>query len=73
MVDVSKVAITLLKPTPPSEGPPAPDSWDINWPGFFTRGIKRLKEEPPWKTIPEKGLKAELIKEFEVVTGRKID
>ena len=62
----------LFKPTDPSEGPPVPDSWDISWPGFMKRGIDRLIKEPPWKTIPQKGIKAELKKEFEVVTGHKI-
>lgn len=71
-VTALRVAEILLKPTAPSDGPPLPASWDISWPGFFKRGIKRLIEEPPWVTIPKRGLKEELKREFEVVTGRKI-
>ncbi len=70
--EILKIARTLLKPAGPKEGPPLPDSWDISWPGFLTRGVKRLIEEPPWKTIPERGLKEELRREFEVVTGQKL-
>jgi len=66
------VAQTLLRPTPPDEGPPLPESWDVSWPGFFTRAIKRLREEPPWETIPKYGLREELRREFEVVTGQKL-
>lgn len=62
----------LFKPTPPSNGPPLPESFDLWWPGFMKRGIDRLIKEPPWVTIPRFGLKEELKKEFEVVTGRKI-
>jgi len=62
----------LLKPTDPTFGPPVPESWDISWPGFIMRGIKRLIEEPPWETIPKYGLKEELKREFEVVTGKKL-
>ncbi len=68
-----KLFEVLLKPTDPKEGPPLPSSWDISWPGFIMRGIKRLKEEPPWETIPKYGLKEELKREFEVVTGQKIE
>ena len=71
MPDIAKVAEILFKPTSPTEGPPLPASWDISWPGFMKRGIKRLIEEPPWVTIPRFGLKEELKREFEVVTGRK--
>ena len=49
-----------------------PGSWDVSWPGFFNRAITRLREEPPWETIPKYGLRAELKKEFEVVTGQKL-
>ena len=69
---MGKVIVTLLKPNLPSEGPPVPQSWDMSWPGIINRGLKRLKEEPPWKTIPKHGLREELKKEFEVLTGRKI-
>lgn len=72
MSEISRVAEILIKPTKPSEGPPVPDSWDISWPGFFKRAIERLRTEPPWVTIPKYGLKEELRREFEVVTGRKI-
>lgn len=63
----------LLKPTPPGEGPPVPESWDLSWPGFFTRGIKRLMDEPPWETIPKYGLREELRREFEVITGQRLE
>ena len=66
------VVMTLLKPTLPSKGPPLPDSFDVSWPGFMKRGIERLRKEPPWVTIPKYGLREELKREFEVVTGRKI-
>jgi len=66
------VAQTLLRPTSPEEGPPLPGSWDVSWPGFFNRAITRLREEPPWETIPKYGLRGELKKEFEVVTGQKL-
>lgn len=69
---VTKVAEILTKPSDPRKGPPVPDSFDISWPGFFQRGIRRLIEEPPWVTIPKYGLVEEIKKEFEVVTGRKI-
>lgn len=69
----ARIAEILLKPSDPKEGPPFPDSWDISWPGFFARGIRRLIEEPPWVTIPKYGLKEELKREFEVVTGQKIE
>lgn len=71
-VNALRVAEILLKPNPPEEGPPVPDSWDISWPGFIMRGIQRLRTEPPWKTIPKHGLREELRREFEVVTGQKI-
>ncbi len=67
-----RIVEILLKPTDPKEGPPVPSSWDISWPGFMKRGIDRLIEEPPWVTIPKYGLKEELKREFEVVTGQKI-
>jgi hypothetical protein len=67
-----RVAEVLLKPTHPTEGPPVPASWDISWPGFFRRGIKRIIEEPPWVTIPKYGIREELKREFEVVTGQKL-
>jgi len=69
---VGNVVHALTKPANPSEGPPLPSSWSVYWPGFFKRGITRIIESPPWKTIPEKGLRAELKEEFEVVTGFKI-
>jgi len=69
---IEKVIPILIKPTPPSEGPPVPASWDISWPGFLKRGIDRLIKEPPWVTIPRFGLKEELKREFEVVTGRRL-
>ena len=72
MVDIAKVTEILLKPTSPSKGPPAPDSWDISWPGLITRAINRVMEEPPWVTIPKYGLREELKREFEVVTGQKL-
>ena len=72
MVDIAKVTEILLKPTSPSKGPPTPDSWDISWPGFITRAINRVIEEPPWVTIPKYGLREELKREFEVVTGQKL-
>lgn len=67
-----RITEILLKPSSPGAGPPLPQSFDLSWPGFFTRGIKRLIEEPPWVTIPRHGLIAEIKKEFEVVTGQKI-
>ena len=70
--DITNIARILLKPASPKEGPPLPDSWDISWPGFLKRAVDRLIEEPPWKTIPERGLKEELKREFEVVTGQKL-
>jgi hypothetical protein len=69
---ISTIARILLKPASPKEGPPLPDSWDISWPGFLKRGVDRLIEEPPWKTIPQRGLKEELKREFEIVTGQKL-
>ena len=66
------VAQTLLRPTSPQEGPPLPGSWDVSWPGFINRAITRLREEPPWETIPKYGLRGELKKEFEVVTGQNL-
>jgi len=68
-----RFAEILLKPNDPRTGPPLPQSMDVSWPGFFTRGIQRLMTEPPWVTIPKHGLVAEIKKEFEVVTGQKID
>ena len=70
--EISTIARILLKPASPKEGPPLPDSWDISWPGFLKRGVDRLIEEPPWKTIPQRGLKEELKREFEIVTGQKL-
>ena len=69
---IARIAEILLKPARPSDGPPLPASMDISWPGFMKRGIKRIIEEPPWVTIPKYGLKEELKREFEVVTGRKL-
>ena len=69
---ISAIARILLKPAPPQKGPPLPDSMDISWPGFLKRGVDRLIEEPPWVTIPKRGLKEELRREFEVVTGQKL-
>ena len=70
-----RIAEILLKPAHPTKGPPLPDSIDLSWPGFFTRGIQRIISQGPlgpWKTIKEKGLKEELRQEFEIITGRKI-
>ncbi|MBA7593430.1 hypothetical protein ES703_00350 [subsurface metagenome] len=69
---LTRVVEILFKPTNPSEGPPVPDSWDISWPGILKRSIERLMKEPPWVTIPKHGLREELKREFEVVTGRKL-
>lgn len=69
---IVRVGQILLKPASPAAGPPLPQSFDVSWPGFIRRGIKRLIEEPPWVTIPKYGLKEELKREFEVVTGRKL-
>jgi len=69
---IASIAKILLKPSGIKEGPPLPDSWDCSWPGFLKRGVDRLIEEPPWKTIPKYGLKEELKREFEVVTGQKL-
>ena len=70
--ELSTVVTTLLKPTNPEKGPPLPGSWDVSWPGFMKRGIERLIDEPPWVTIPKYGLKEELKREFEWVTGQKL-
>ncbi len=78
-VSALRIAEIFLKPNSPQKGPPVPESWDLSWPGFFTRGIQRLIEEPPWKTwpnIPKIGLKEEIKREskamFEIVTGQKL-
>ena len=71
-INVLKIAEILLKPSNPKEGPPTPASWDISWPGFITRGVKRLVDEPPWETIPKHGFKEDLRREFEIVTGSKL-
>lgn len=73
--DIQKIAVILMKPASPKDGPPLPASWDLYWPGFLKRGIERLLTEGPsgpWKTIKERGLKEELKREFEIVTGRKL-
>jgi len=70
--EISTIARILLLPADPKEGPPLPDSWDVSWPGFLKRAVDRLIEEPPWETIPKRGLKEELRREFEVVTGQKL-
>lgn len=49
-----------------------PSGLHVSWPAFIMRGIKRLREEPPWVTIPKYGLREELKREFEVVTGQKL-
>jgi len=67
-----KLADILIRPNDPPEGPPVPETWDISWPGFLKRAVDRLIEEPPWKTIPKRGIKEELRREFEVVTGQKL-
>ena len=72
MKEISNIARILLKPAIPKEGPPLPASMDISWPGFLKRGVDRLIEEPPWVTIPKRGLREELRREFEVVTGQKL-
>ena len=69
---ILNIARILLKPASPKEGPPLPDSMDISWPGFLKRAVDRLIEEPPWVTIPRFGLKEELRREFEVITGQKL-
>ena len=71
-VNLLRIAEIMLKPNDPKQGPPVPASFDISWPGFLKRAVDRLIEEPPWVTIPKRGLKEELKREFEVVTGRKI-
>lgn len=71
-MEISNLLMILFKPASPDEGPPLPQSFDISWPGFMKRGIERLIKEPPWVTIPKHGLKEELKREFEVVTGRKL-
>ncbi len=70
--EIANIARILVKPASPKEGPPLPASMDISWPGFLKRGIDRIIEEPPWKTIPNRGLREELRREFEVVTGQKL-
>ena len=69
---ILNIARILLKPASIKEGPPLPDSMDISWPGFLKRGVDRLIKEPPWVTIPRFGLKEELKREFEVITGQKL-
>lgn len=59
-------------PSGPAGGPPLPSGLHVSWPAFIMRGIKRLREEPPWVTIPKYGLREELKREFEVVTGQKL-
>jgi len=71
MNKLSKIAEILL-PTAPKEGPPLPSGLRLTWPGFIKRSIDRLMKEPPWVTIPKCGLREELKREFEVVTGRMI-
>lgn len=71
-VNLLKAADVLLRPNDPQEGPPVPETWDLTWPGFFRRAVDRLITEPPWKTIPQRGLKEELRREFQVVTGQKL-
>ena len=70
--NIARVTEILLKPAVPSDGPPLPASFDISWPGFLKRAVDRLIAEPPWVTIPKRGLKEELRREFEVVTGQKL-
>ncbi len=71
--DILKNVQTLLKPQiDPKAGPLLPASWNVGWPGFFQRGIRRIIDEPPWKTLPQRGLKEELKREIYVVTGRKV-
>ena len=48
------------------------DGQKVERPGFLKRGVDRLIEEPPWVTIPKRGLKEELRREFEVITGQKL-
>ncbi len=71
-VNALRIAEILLKPASPTKGPPLPNSFDLTWPGFFKRAIIRVIEEPPWVTIPKYGLREELRREFEVVTGQKL-
>ncbi len=73
--EILNVAQIILKPTAPAKGPPLPDSWDVSWPGFFTRGIKRLTTQGisgPGKTIKEKGLIEEIKQEFAILTGKRL-
>lgn len=70
---VANASITrALSPAEPSKGPPLPSGLDISWPGYFTRAISRLKAEPPWVTIPKRGLWEELKREIQVVTGIRL-
>jgi hypothetical protein len=71
-MDIQKTVKILLKPNLPQKGPPVPESWDISWPGFFSRGIQRITKEGvkgPYKTVREKGIKEELKREIQIVTG----
>jgi hypothetical protein len=71
-MDIKDIAEKLLKPSSPTKGPPLPESWNISWPGFFSRGINRITTEGvkgPYKTVREKGLKEELKREIQIVTG----
>ena len=64
-----------LKPHDPKSGPPLPSGLDISWPGYFSRGIKRLTTEginAPYKTVKKEGLLAEIKKEIEWTTGVKL-
>ncbi len=64
--------VQAITPREPSKGPPFPEGLNISWPGFFGRAIRRAFTEPPWVTIPKKGLKEELKQEIEVVSGIRI-
>jgi len=65
-----------LTPYSPSEGPPLPKSFGLEWPGFIGRSIQRIITEgplAPYKRIKDQGLKSEFKREIELVTGRKYE
>jgi hypothetical protein len=67
--------VQSISPTPVTQGPPLPSFTGISWPGFITRSTQRLVSEgpaAPYKTIKQKGLMAEIKREFELITGSKL-
>ena len=64
--------VQAITPRKPGSGPPLPEGLNITWPGFFRRAIERARTDPPWKTIPQKGIIEELKREIEVITGVRI-